>query len=58
MHKVDLSMEHITKIEGDASVSIHAEDGKVTEVKFGITDYKRFFTEAMKGKPIMARVLR
>jgi len=47
-------MEHLTKIEGDASVSIHAEDGKVTEVKFGITDYKRFFTEAMKGKPIAA----
>ena len=54
MHKVDLSMEHITKIEGDAKVSIHAEDGKVTEVKFGITEYKRFFTEAMKGKPINA----
>jgi coenzyme F420-reducing hydrogenase alpha subunit len=47
-------MEHITKIEGDAAVSIHAEDGKVTEVKFGITEYKRFFTEAMKGKPIAA----
>ena len=52
MHKVDLSMDHITKIEGDAAVSIHAEDGKITEVKFGITEYKRFFTEAMKGKPI------
>ena len=47
-------MEHITKIEGDAALSIHAEDGKVTEVKFGITEYKRFFTEAMKGKPIAA----
>jgi coenzyme F420-reducing hydrogenase alpha subunit len=47
-------MYHITKIEGDAAVSIHAEDGKITEVKFGITEYKRFFTEAMKGKPIMA----
>jgi len=47
-------MDHITKIEGDAAVSIHAEGGKVTEVKFGITEYKRFFTEAMKGKPIAA----
>ncbi|MCX6736392.1 MAG: nickel-dependent hydrogenase large subunit [Candidatus Parcubacteria bacterium] len=54
MHKVDLSMEHITKIEGDAAVSIHAEDGKVTDVHFGITEYKRFFTEAMKGKPVMS----
>ncbi len=54
MHKVDLSMDHITKIEGDASVSIHAEDGKITDVHFAITEYKRFFTEAMKGKPIMS----
>jgi len=54
MHKVDLSMDHITKIEGDAALSLHVEDGKVTEVHFGITEYKRFFTEAMKGKPIAA----
>lgn len=54
MHQIDLSLEHITKIEGDASLTLHVEDGKVTDIKFAIMEYKRFFTEAMKGKPIMA----
>jgi coenzyme F420-reducing hydrogenase alpha subunit len=54
MHTIDLSMEHITKIEGDASISVKVEDGKVTDVKFQTVEYKRFFTEAMKGKSIMA----
>ena len=47
-------MEHITKIEGDASISVKVEDDKVTDVKFQTVEYKRFFTEAMKGKAIMA----
>ena len=47
-------MEHITKIEGDASISVKVNDGKVTEVKFQTVEYKRFFTEAMNGKSIMA----
>ncbi|MEK7118235.1 MAG: nickel-dependent hydrogenase large subunit, partial [Patescibacteria group bacterium] len=47
-------MEHITKIEGDASISVRVEDDKVVNVKFQTVEYKRFFTEAMKGKAIMA----
>lgn len=54
MHTFDLSMEHITKIEGDASISVKVVDDKVTDVKFSTLEYKRFFTEAMKGKAIMA----
>ena len=54
MHTFDLSMEHITKIEGDASISVKVADGKVTDVKFQTVEYKRFFTEAMKGKAVMA----
>jgi len=54
MHTIDLSMESLTKVEGAAGLSVHIEDGKVTNVKFEITEYKRFFTEAMKGKAIMA----
>jgi coenzyme F420-reducing hydrogenase alpha subunit len=47
-------MEGITKVEGSAGLSLHVEEGKVTDVKFAITEYKRFFTEAMKGKSVMA----
>lgn len=54
MHSFDLSLEHITKIEGNASLNLKVADGKVADVKFAITEYKRFFTEAMKGKDIVA----
>ena len=47
-------MEHITKIEGDASIAVKVENDKVTDVKFQTVEYKRFFTEAMKGKALMA----
>jgi coenzyme F420-reducing hydrogenase alpha subunit len=47
-------MDHVTKIEGTASLSLKVENNKVLDVKFGISEYKRFFTEAMKGKPVAA----
>lgn len=54
MHTFDLSMDHITKIEGNASLKLKVENGKVKDVKFATDEYKRFFTEAMKGKDISA----
>lgn len=54
MHKFDLSMDHITKIEGNASLYLSVEDGKVKDVKFAINEYKRFFTNALQGKPVAA----
>ena len=54
MHSFNLSLEHITKIEGNASLSVKVEDGKVKDVNFKTMEYKRFFTEAMKGKSIAA----
>lgn len=54
MHKFDLTMEHITKVEGNASLRLKVENGKVIDVKFAIDEYKRFFTEAMKGKAVAA----
>lgn len=41
-------------MEGNASLSLKVEDGKVTDVKFAIVEYKRFFTEALKDKVIAA----
>ena len=54
MHMLNIDLEHITKIEGDASISITVEDGKATKVNFKTEEYKRFFTEALKGKSILA----
>lgn len=54
MHSFDLSIEHITKVEGNASLKLKVEEGKVTKVEFAIVEYKRFFTEALKGKILSA----
>ena len=56
MHQVsfDLTLEEISKIEGHAALDIKVVDGKVTETKFQITEYKRFYTQALRGKSISA----
>jgi coenzyme F420-reducing hydrogenase alpha subunit len=54
MHTGDISMEHLTKVEGAASLSVKIKDGKVQDVNFKTLEYKRFFTEAMKAKPLIA----
>lgn len=54
MHTFDLNLEHITKVEGSAALELRVKDNKVEHVHFKITEHKRFFTEAMKGKPLAA----
>jgi sulfhydrogenase subunit alpha len=51
---LDLSIEEITKIEGNASVEIAVRDGIVTECKFAIVEMRRFFMQAIRGKPVAA----
>jgi len=53
MHTFDLTMERITKVEGSASLSLSVKDDKVAAVNFKIAEYKRFYTEALKGKAIL-----
>ena len=53
MHTFDLTMERITKVEGDASLSLSVKDDTVTAVNFKIAEGKRFYTEALKGKSIL-----
>lgn len=54
MHNFDLKLEHLTKVEGSASLDVRVKDNKVEYAHFQITEYKRFFTQAMQGKPIIA----
>lgn len=56
MHNIDidLHMKELTKVEGAAALDLKVRAGKVEEVKFQITEYKRFFTNAMKGKVLAA----
>jgi coenzyme F420-reducing hydrogenase alpha subunit len=56
MHQVSelskFSIGEITKVEGSAGLDVEFRDGKVESVKFKIQEFKRFYTEAIKGKPI------
>jgi coenzyme F420-reducing hydrogenase alpha subunit len=54
MHSGEINIENITKIEGGASLQVSVKDGQVDDLKFIIKDYRRFYTEAVKGKPYIA----
>ena len=54
MHTEQITIDNITKIEGTAGLNVTVTDGQVTDLKFIIKDYRRFYTEAVKGKPVVA----
>jgi coenzyme F420-reducing hydrogenase alpha subunit len=54
MHTGEITIESITKIEGTAGLKVTIKDDKVTDLKFMIKDYRRFYTSAVKDKPIIA----
>src|SRR3989344_345248 len=54
MHTFDLTLDRMTKVEGSASLEVRVTRNRVEHVHFKITEYKRFFTQAIRGKPIVA----
>jgi coenzyme F420-reducing hydrogenase alpha subunit len=54
MHSGDITIENITKIEGTAGLKVTVQNDVVTDLKFIIKDYRRFYTQAVIGKPIIA----
>jgi coenzyme F420-reducing hydrogenase alpha subunit len=52
MHTIDLdlSLDEVTKVEGAAKLEVKVRKGKVEKCTFAITEYKRFYTQAMRGK--------
>ena len=54
MHNIcEIDLKSVTKIEGDAALHLEIEDDKVKDIKFQVTESKRFFTQAMRGKPVI-----
>lgn len=53
MHNLDINLDHITKVEGAAALEVRVRKNKVEHAHFKITEYKRFYTEAMKGRPVL-----
>ncbi len=55
MHKeLDLSIDQLSKIEGHATLDVKVRNGKVETVRLQITENKRFYTQAIKGKAFNA----
>lgn len=54
MHSGEITIDSITKVEGSAGLKVTVQDDKVTDLKFLIQDYRRFYTHAVKKKPIIA----
>ena len=46
----DINLDEITKIEGDAGLEVAVRNNRVESVKFKIQEYKRFYTQGMRGK--------
>ena len=52
MHKdFDLNIKHVSKTEGHADLEIKVKGGKVKYARLKILEHKRFYTQAMRGKP-------
>ncbi len=54
MHSGHITIDNITKIEGTAGLTVTIDDDQVTDLKFMIKDYRRFYIEAVRGKPAIA----
>lgn len=58
MHDIDidfdLNLEEISKIEGAASLEIKIRNKKIEDLKFSISEWKRFYNQAIRGKPATA----
>lgn len=54
MHTFELNIKDVSKIEGKASLSVKVRDDKLEDLKFSITEFKRFYTAALKGKDVLS----
>lgn len=46
----NISLEHITKIEGHGHLHLTVENGQLTDCKFGTTEGSRYFEGLLKGR--------
>ena len=53
MHKSDITIRNLTKIEGHCDLEVKIRNKKVKDVKFKITENKRFYTQAIRNKPVV-----
>lgn len=49
MHKFDIDLDNVSKIEGHTNMHVRVVDGKVTECKLEIDENQRFYKKAAEG---------
>jgi coenzyme F420-reducing hydrogenase alpha subunit len=54
MNSRNITIETITKIEGNAGLEVVIEDETVRDLRFIVADYRRFFATAVRGKRVIA----
>lgn len=50
----DINLSEISKVEGAASLEIKIRNKKIENLKFYISEWKRFYTQAIQGKTAIA----
>jgi len=50
----DIYLSEISKIEGAASLALVVRNNTIKELKFSISEWKRFYTQAIRGKHAIA----
>ena len=50
----DINLSEISKVEGAASLEIKIRNKKIEDLKFFISEWKRFYTQAIQTKPAIA----
>lgn len=50
----DINLSEVSKVEGAATLDIKVRNKKIEDLKFSISEWKRFYTQAIQGKPAMA----
>ncbi|MBW3016405.1 nickel-dependent hydrogenase large subunit [Candidatus Woesearchaeota archaeon] len=51
MHNFDITIENLSKIEGHTDLDVKVRKGKVEYVQLKVSENKRFYTQAIRGKP-------
>ncbi len=47
----DINLSEISKVEGAATLNIKVRNKKIEDLKFSISEWKRFYTQAIQRKP-------
>ena len=48
--KINIDVEHLTRVEGHGNIVVNATDGKVEKVEWQVPEAPRFFEAMIRGR--------